>query len=80
MELTIFAGAMLAAVTGESIMWLVITIIIGGLVYALLEWAIKAIAIPEPFAKIARVVLILGVVVFLVNALLSVAGHGFIKW
>lgn len=70
----------LAAISGESLMWLVISIIIGGLVYWLLDWAITKFALPEPFAKVARIVLILGAVIFLINALLTVGGRPFIKW
>lgn len=70
----------LAAISGEQIVWLVVTILIGGLIYWVLDWAIGKINPPEPFKKIASVLLILAVVVFLVNALLTVAGHPFIKW
>lgn len=66
---------MLAAISGESLMWLVIEIIVGGLIYWLLTWALASVGLPEPFAKIAKVVLVLAVCVFLINALLGLAGH-----
>ena len=70
----------LAVVSGESLMWLIVTIIVAGLIFWLLDWAIKACGVPEPFSKLARVVLILATVVFLINALLGIAGHPFIRW
>ena len=70
----------LAVITGESIMRLVITLIVAGLIYWILDWAIKATGLPDPFAKVARVILILAAVIFLINALLGIAGHGFISW
>jgi len=72
---------MLAAISGESVFMLVITIAVGGLIYWLLDWGLTKVAIPEPFNKIARVVLVLAVVIFLINALMGLTGHGgFIKW
>lgn len=70
----------IAAITGSSIVSLIITIIIFGVVYMLLEWAVKAIPIPDPFAKIIRIIMILAAVIFLINALLSLTGNGFINW
>lgn len=70
---------MLAAVSGSALIWLVITVIVAGLIYWIVDWGLNKLAIPEPFNKVARVILIIAVVVFLVNALLSVAGHGFIR-
>lgn len=71
---------MLAVISGQAIISLVITIVIAGLIYWVLDWALTKFALPEPFAKIARVLLVLMAVVFIVNALLSMNGHGFISW
>lgn len=70
----------LAAISGESLMWLVIEIIVGGLIFWLITWALAQMGLPDPFQKIARVVLVLAVVVFLINALMTIGGHGFIVW
>lgn len=72
--------ALLATITGSSLLSLMITIIVVGVCFWLLDWAIKAIPVPEPFAKIARVILILAAVIFLINALLSLVGKSFIAW
>lgn len=66
---------MLAAISGESLMWLVIEVLVAGLIYWLLTWAIAQIGPPEPFAKIAKFILVVAVCVFLINALLGLAGH-----
>lgn len=71
---------MLAAVTGQSLVWLVITIVVVGCVFWLLNYLIGAVALPEPFAKIARIVLIVLAVLFLINALLSLIGKPLITW
>lgn len=69
-----------AAISGSSLFTLVITIVVGGLVYFLLDWMLNKLAIAEPFNKVARVILIVAVVVFLINALLGLTGHAFIRW
>lgn len=71
---------MLAAVSGESIIGGLIWIIVIGLVFWLLWWLISYIQLPEPFAKVARVILALAAVVLLINFLLGIAGHPIIKW
>lgn len=71
---------LIAAISGESLLWLVVTIIVIGLIFWLLDWALKSFALPEPFAKIARVVLVLAAVLFLIKALLTVVGHPLIRW
>jgi ABC-type xylose transport system permease subunit len=58
----------------------VIQIIIAALIYWVITWGIAQIGIPEPFSKIVKVVLVLAVVVFLVNALLSLGGHPMVSW
>lgn len=71
---------MFAAITASGLISLVITIIVVGLIFWVLNWAIGAVGLGEPFAKIAKVVLVLVAVLFLCNALLSLTGHGFISW
>lgn len=72
--------AMLAVVTGQSLVWLVVEILIAGLIYWVVTWGVAQIAPPEPFAKIIKVVLVLAVVLFLVNALLTLGGHPLISF
>ncbi len=67
-------------VSGNSIVSALIWLICMGLVFYLLWWLISYIALPEPFAKVARVILALAAVILLINILLSIAGHPFIVW
>lgn len=69
----------LAAISSESIIQTLIYLVCIGLVFWLLWWLIQYIALPEPFAKVARVILALAAVVILINILLSMAGHPLIK-
>lgn len=71
---------LLAVISGEALVQAVVSIVIAGLIFWLLSWAISACGLPEPFAKVARVVLVLAAVVILVNALMTINGTPFIKW
>ncbi len=44
------------------------------------QWGLAKIGLPEPFAKIATVLLVLLVCVILINALLTLVGKPFITW
>lgn len=71
---------MLAAISGESVIGLLIWIVCIGIVFWLLHWLISYVALPEPFAKIARVVLALAGVILLINAIMGLGGHQIIRW
>jgi hypothetical protein len=71
---------LLADISGNGMINAVIWLIIVGLIFGLLWWLIGYCAIPEPFNKVARVVLAIFAVLILINALLTVVGHGFIRW
>lgn len=49
----------------------VVYVIIGGLVFGLLLWLINYCGIPEPFNKVAKIVLAVVAVIFLIAVLLS---------
>lgn len=71
----------LAAISGNSLLSLLITVIAVGLICWLLWWLVTYIGLPAPFDKVARVLIALVAVVFLINAILQVSGSsGFIKW
>lgn len=71
---------LLAAISGEEVVQAVIWIIVAGLVYWLLLYLIGVCGLPEPFNKVARIVLAVAAVLFLINLLLSFAGHPLVKW
>lgn len=69
MLLTLLASV--PAIDSDGIIRLVITIIIVGLVFWLLTWAIGYIGVPEPFNKVIKVILVLAVVIWLMKVLLG---------
>lgn len=71
---------MMAAISGQSLVQAVIWIIVAGVIFWLVNWLIGYCGLPEPFAKIARVILAIAAVVLLINALLTIVGKPFITW
>lgn len=51
-------------------------LIVAGLIFWLLWWLIGYVGLPEPFNKVARVVLAVAAVLVCIAALLSLAGVG----
>lgn len=70
----------LAAISGEQVINAVIWIVVVGLCFWLLTWLIAYCGLPEPFSKIAKVVLAVASVIILINVLLSFTGNNFIRW
>lgn len=69
------------AVSGSSLINGVIWLVVIGLICWLLWWLISYIGPPEPFAKVARVIVALIAVIILINFLLGLTDSGgFIKW
>lgn len=54
---------------------LIVTLVILGLVFWLVMWFIGFVGVPEPFRKIIIVIVGLVVFIFVLNILLSLAGH-----
>lgn len=52
-----------------SIIAILISLIIWGIIFWILWWALGAVALPEPFAKIGTVILVLASVVVLIGLL-----------
>jgi len=67
-------------ITGSALLPLLVSLVIAGLIFWVLMWAIGAIGIPEPFNKIARVLVILVAVVYLLDVLLGLGGHPLVRW
>lgn len=53
----------------------VIVLIVAGLIFWLLNWLIGYVGLPEPFAKIARIVLAIAAVLVCIAALLMLTGY-----
>lgn len=71
---------LLADVSGSNVINGVLMIIVFGVIFALLFWLISYLKLPEPFEKVARVVLAIAAVILLINVLLSLVGKAFIHW
>jgi len=71
---------LLAAVSGESLINAVIWLIIAGVIFWLLNWLISYVGVPEPFAKVAKVIIAIAVALICINALLTLAGRPLITW
>ena len=64
-----------------SLIAILISLVIWGLIFWLLWWAVGAMALPEPFAKIITVVLVLAAVVVIIGLLMgSIAPFGFLPF
>ncbi len=70
----------MATLNGNDLVSAVIWIIVVGLIFWLLTWLIGYCGLPEPFNKIARVLIAVVAVLLLINALLSFAGHPLVKF
>lgn len=73
-------NAILAAISGEALFHLLIYIIVAGFIWWLCSWALGQAGLPEPFNKVARVILAVVAVIWLINLLLSLTGNAFIVW
>jgi hypothetical protein len=69
-----------AVINGQGFIYGVLVLIVIGLVFWVLMWAANYLELPEPINKIVRAVLVLGMVVLVINALLSLIGFQFIEW
>ncbi len=70
----------LFTLSGGAALNFIISLVIAGLIFWLVIWFLRWVGVPEPFNKIIKVVLGLAVLIYLINALLTVSGQGgFIK-
>jgi hypothetical protein len=67
-------------IEGSALLSWLVYLVVAGLVFWLLWWFIGYIGLPEPFNKVARVIIALFAVVFLINLLLGIGGHPLIRW
>lgn len=69
-----------AAISGDALITALVWIVIVGLICGLLWWFLEFIKLREPFNQVARVIVALVAVIFLINALLTLVGKPFINW
>lgn len=71
---------LLAAVSLNGLLAVVLHLVVIGLVIWLLLWALGAIGLPDPFNKILRVLIIVIGVILIINVLLGLTGNRFIDY
>lgn len=72
--------AFAAPIDASGLLGMLVTLIIVGLILYLFWWLISYVALPAPFDKVARVIIALVAVLFLVNLLLGLIGKSFISF
>lgn len=54
---------------------ILVQLVIAGLIVWLIWWFVEYVGVPEPFAKVIRVVLGLVILIYLINLLLGLSGR-----
>lgn len=75
-----YIASMIAAISGEALFMAVVWVLIAGAIFWLLDWLIRYLRVPDPFSRVARVILAIAAVLLLINALLTIAGKPLIRW
>lgn len=70
----------LGAISGEAVISVLVWVVVVGIIFWLLWWLLGYVGLPEPFNKVARVILALAAVLMLINALLTLVDKPFIRW
>jgi hypothetical protein len=70
----------LSAISGESLMNLVIWLVILGVIYWVVQVCLSKVPMDETIKTVIHVVLLIGITILLINALLSLVGKPFIQW
>ena len=65
---------------GSLLVGLLVQLIVVGLVCYLVWWLIGYIGLPAPFDKVARVIVAIFAVLFLINLILGLSGTPLIRW
>lgn len=63
----------------ETVVTLVVYMIVAGIIFGLCNWLIDYCGLPDPFRKVAKVVLAVFAVLIVIGALLSLIGHPLIR-
>lgn len=67
-------------INGSELMSVVLYLIVWGLILYVLWWGIGKVGLPDPFGKIATVLLVVLTVVVLLNLLFGFAGTPLVVW
>jgi len=67
-------------IDAHGLIGILVYLVVWGLILWVLWWAIGAVGLPQPFAKIATVVLVLITVIVLLNLLFGFTGTPLFRW
>lgn len=67
-------------VTASSMISILVWFIVIALIFWLLFWLISYVGLPEPFAKVAKVILAVVAVLILINFLLGFLGNPIVRF
>lgn len=70
----------LAVISGGSLVNVVVALVVAGLIFWLAGWLIDYCETPQPFNKVAKVVIAIVAFLIVVNALLGLAGRPLVAW
>lgn len=76
----LLAAAYFGGGSGGGLIQLLVSLVVAGLIFWLVIWFVAWCGIPEPFAKIIKVIIGLVVLIFVIDVLLGLGGHNFIRW
>jgi len=64
----------------NALLYALLYLVVWGLILYVLWWGVGKVGLPEPFGKIALVVLVVITVVVLINLLLGFTGRPLFSW
>lgn len=64
----------------ETVVYAILVLIVGGIIFWLLNWLIDYVGVPEPFRKVARVVMAVGAVILVIAVLMHMVGVPLFRW
>jgi hypothetical protein len=70
----------LLIISFEFLIYDAVSLIVTGLIFWLLWWLLTYCKVPEPFNKVARVLLVILAVLVVVNVLLDLVGMPLVRW
>lgn len=68
----------LLLITGSALIFVLIQLAIGAILFYLLNWFIGYVGVTEPFLKVCKFIIRLAIIIIVINVLLSLVGYNFI--
>lgn len=68
----------LAAISVGGLIPLLVELVLVGLIFWLILWFVGYVGVPEPFAKVIKVIVGLCILIYLLNLVMGLGGHPFL--